>query len=44
MVITLIINARAFSNVCIALRQAVDLSHFGNSGESVPSTKEFFDN
>ena len=26
----------------LALRQAVDLSHFGNSGES-SSTKEFFE-
>ena len=28
-----------FKCFALALRQAVDLSHFGNSGESVPSTK-----
>ena len=33
-----------FKCFALALRQAVDLCHFGNSGESVPSTKEFFEN
>ena len=28
-----------FKCFALALRQAVDLSHFGNSGESIPSTK-----
>ena len=37
MVITLIINAsKCFA---LALSQAVDSGHSGNSGESIPSTK-----